>query len=64
MQLYFTGESFPNVQKFLKLQRVKMNYIAVYKWIKKYVTLMQSYLEKIQPKIGYAWKTDELFVKD
>lgn len=63
IQLYFTGESFRNVQKFLKLQGVRMSHVAVYKWIKKYVTLMQSYLEKIQPKVGNAWRTDELFVK-
>ena len=63
IQLYFTGESFRNVQKFLKLQGVKMSHVAVYKWIKKYVTLMQTYLEKIQPRVGDAWRTDELFVK-
>ena len=40
-----------------------MSHIAVYKWIKKYVTLMQTYLEKIQPQVGDAWRTDELFVK-
>jgi putative transposase len=63
IQLYFTGESFRNVQKFLKLQGVNMSHVAVYKWIKKYVTLMQTYLVKIQPKVGDAWRTDELFVK-
>jgi putative transposase len=63
IQLYFTGESFRNVQKFLKLQGVKMSHEAVYKWIRKYVTLMQTYLGKIQPKVGNAWRTDELFVK-
>jgi putative transposase len=40
-----------------------MSHVVVYKWIKKYVTLMQSYLEKIQPKVREAWMTDELFVK-
>jgi transposase-like protein len=63
IQLYFIGESFRNVQKFLKLQGVKMSHVAVYKWIRKYVSLMQGYLEKIQPQVGDAWRTDELFVK-
>ena len=31
MQLYFTGESFRNVQKFLKLQGVKVSHVAVHK---------------------------------
>jgi transposase-like protein len=49
LQLYFTGESFRNIQKFLRLQGVKMSHVAIYKWVKKYVGLMQVYLEKITP---------------
>ena len=63
LQLYFTGESFRNVQKFLKLQGVKMSHVAIYKWIKKYVGLMQTYLEKITPNVSDAWRADELYVK-
>ena len=63
MQLYFTGESFRNVQKFLKLQGVKMSHVAIYKWIKKYVSLMQEYLEQIKLNVSGCWRTDELFVK-
>jgi putative transposase len=63
MQLYFTGESFRNVQKFLKLQGLKMSHVAVYKWIGKYVTLMEKYLEQIKPNVGDAWRTDELYMK-
>jgi transposase-like protein len=37
MQVYFTGESFRNVKRFLKLQGVKMSHVAVYKWILKRV---------------------------
>ncbi|MBI4258786.1 MAG: IS1 family transposase [Thaumarchaeota archaeon] len=32
MQLYFTGESFRNVQKFLRLQGVNISHVCVYKW--------------------------------
>jgi putative transposase len=63
MQLYFTGESFRNVKQFLKLQGVKMSHVAIYKWIRKYVGLMETYLEKIKPNVGNAWRTDELFLK-
>ncbi|WP_201449408.1 hypothetical protein [Nitrososphaera sp. AFS] len=61
LQLYFTGESFRNVQKFLKLQGVKMSHVAIYKWIKKYVALMQLYLEQINPNVSDSWR--ELYVK-
>ena len=40
MQLYFTGESLRNVQKFLKLQGVKISHVSILKWIKKYTALM------------------------
>lgn len=63
MQLYFTGESFRNVQKFLKLQGVNVSHMAVYRWIKKYVTLMEKYLEQIKPNVSDVWRTDELYLK-
>ena len=63
MQLYFTGESLRNVQKFFKLQGVNVSHVAIYKWIRKYIRLMETYLEKIKPKVSDTWRADELYVK-
>ncbi|MCW4017377.1 MAG: IS6 family transposase [Candidatus Bathyarchaeota archaeon] len=63
MQLYFTGESLRNVQKFLKLQGVQISHVAVLKWIKKYTTLMTQYLSQIKPNVSDTWRADELYVK-
>ena len=63
MQLYFTGESLRNVQKFLRLQGVNVSHVAILKWIKKYVRLMENYLEKIKPNVSDTWRADELYVK-
>jgi putative transposase len=63
MQLYFTGESLRNVQKFLRLQGVKFSHVAILKWIRKYVKLMNDYLEKIEPNVSDTWRADELYVK-
>ena len=63
MQLYFTGESLRNVQKFLRLQGVNVSHVSVYRWIRKYVGLMQEYLEKITPQVSDTWRADELYVK-
>lgn len=63
MQLYFTGESLRNVQKFLNLQGVSVSHKTVYVWIKKYTGLMQQYLDKITPQVGDVWRADELFIK-
>lgn len=54
MQLYFTGESFRNVQKFLKLQGVNVSHTGVYKWINKYVKLVEKYLDKIKPNVSFS----------
>lgn len=63
MQLYFTGESLRNVQKFLELQGVKITHKTVWNWIKKYVGLMENYLNKIQPNVSDTWRADEMYVK-
>jgi transposase-like protein len=63
MQLYFTGESLRNVQKLLRLQGVKVSHIAILKWIRKYVNLMNDYLEKIKPNVSDTWRADELYLK-
>jgi putative transposase len=63
MQLYFSGESLHNTSHSLKLIGMEVTHQTVYNWIKKYTTLMQSYLNKIIPNISDAWRTDELYVK-
>ena len=63
MQLYFTGESLRNVQKFLKLQGVDVSHVAVFKWIQKYIALMENYLQRIKPKVSDTWRADELYLK-
>jgi putative transposase len=63
IQLYFSGERLRNVQKFIRLQGLRVSHVAVYKWIKKYVTLMQGYLDKIDPNVSDTWRTDELYLK-
>ena len=63
MQLYFTGESLRNVQKFIRLQGVDVAHSTVYKWIKKYTELMKVHLDSIVPQVGDTWRADEVYVK-
>ncbi|MGA7370583.1 MAG: DDE-type integrase/transposase/recombinase [Nitrososphaeraceae archaeon] len=63
MQLYFSGESFRNITNFFRVQSVNISHVAVYRWINKYTSLMESYLERLKPRVGNAWRTDELYVK-
>lgn len=63
LQLYFSGTSLRNVAEFLKLQGVEVSYVAVHKWITKYVGLMDKYIEKLTPQVGDIWRADELWLK-
>ncbi len=63
MQLYFSGESLRNTQKSLRLLGVEVSYKTVYMWIKKYVGLMEKYIEKLRPKVSDTWRADELWMK-
>jgi transposase-like protein len=63
MQLYFSGESLRNTMKSLRLLGVEVSHQTVYNWIGKYVSLMNSYVEKIIPNVSDTWRADELYVK-
>jgi transposase-like protein len=63
LQLYFTGESLRNVQKFLKLSGVNVSHKTIYVWVTKYTKLMKAYLDKITPQVGDTWRADEVYVK-
>ncbi len=45
------------------LYGVNVSHVAVLKWIRKYVGLMDVYLEKMTPKVSDVWRADELYVK-
>ncbi|MGI0069761.1 MAG: IS6 family transposase, partial [Nitrosopumilaceae archaeon] len=63
MQLYFSGLSYERTKEALEMRGVKVSHVAVYKWVKKYVSLMQKYLDQITPQVSDTWRTDELYVK-
>jgi putative transposase len=63
LQLYFSGESLRNTQKALRLMGVQVSHKTVWKWIEKYVGLMQKHLDRITPQVSDTWRADELWVK-
>ncbi len=38
-------------------------HILAYKWIQKYVHIMQRYLEQMKPQVSDTWRADELYLK-
>ena len=63
MNLYFNGESSRKVAQSLTLTGIKVSYKTIQRWNKKYVDLMDKYLDKITPQVGESWRTDELYLK-
>jgi transposase-like protein len=63
MQLYFSGESLRNTAKSLRLIGVHVSHKTVFCWIKKYVGLMEKYLEQIKPQVSDTWRADEMWLK-
>jgi transposase-like protein len=63
MQLYFSGESLRNTMKSLRLLGVEVSHQTVYNWIKKYVKLMNDYVEKLKPNVSDKWRADEIYMK-
>ena len=63
MNLYFNGESTRKTAQSLLLTGIRVSNITIHNWIKKYVKLMDKYLEQITPQVGESWRTDELYLK-
>lgn len=63
MQLYFSGESLRKTSESLKLIGVQVSYRTILNWIRKYVGLMENYVERITPNVSDTWRADELYVK-
>lgn len=63
LQLYFSSQSLRSIQKFLKLQGIKIDHSTIYDWIVKYTRLMKEHLNKIMPQVGDAWRADEVYTK-
>jgi len=64
LDLYFRGLSLRKVCQHLKeFYDLNVSYMSVYRWIEKYIGLMNQYVNEIQPEIGEVWHTDEMMVK-
>ncbi len=63
MQIYFGGASLRNTQKALALQGIRVSHVAILKWIRKYVSVMDGYLKDFTPRVGETWRADEMYIK-
>ena len=63
LDLYFKGISLRKIQDHLKqFEGTNVSFVAVYKWIRKYVALMEQYAKTLQPQLSGVWHADEMKV--
>jgi len=61
LDLYFKGISMRSIVDHLKqFYDVEVSHVAVYKWIKKYVSMMKKYVDQLVPKVSGIWHSDEM----
>lgn len=64
LDLYFKGVSLRKISHHLKqFYELNVSHKSVYNWIEKYISIMNEYVNDIQPDIGTVWHTDEMMVK-
>lgn len=63
LDLYFKGISLRKIQDHLRqFEQTNVSFVAVYKWIRKYVTLMEQYAKILRPQLSGVWHADEMKV--
>lgn len=60
LDLYFKGVSLRKIVDHLKqFERVNVSFVAVYKWVQKYVALMRDYVDTLHPELSRVFHADE-----
>jgi len=63
LDLFFKGVSLRKIVDHLKqFEQANVSYVAVYKWIQKYVALMEQYARTLRPQLSGVWDVDEMKV--
>jgi transposase-like protein len=64
LDLYFKGISLRKIVDHLKqFYDVEVAHITVHRWIKRYMRLINAYVERLEPKLSRIWHADEMMVK-
>lgn len=63
LDLYFRGLSLRKVCQHLKeFYDMNISLSSVYRWIEKYIGIMNDYVNSLQPDVGGVWHNDEMMV--
>jgi len=63
LDLYFRGISLRGISQHLKqFHELNVSYVSIFRWIKRYIDIMDEYVSQFKPKLGTVWHTDEMMV--
>jgi transposase-like protein len=63
LDLFFKGVSLRKICDHLKqFEGIEVTHPAVLKWIRKYIELMKSYVNKFIPQVSGMWHSDEMMI--
>ncbi len=60
LDLYFKGVSLRKIVDHLKqFEGLNVSFVAIYKWVQKYVALMRDYVDTLKPELSKVYHADE-----
>lgn len=64
LDLYFKGVSLRKISHHLRqFYNLKVHYTTIYRWIKKYIKILNEYVSTLEPELSDTWYADEMMVK-
>ena len=60
--LLFSGLSSRKAAKFIRMAGADASHVTVQNWAREYAELMDRFMDKITPRVGGRWRTDEIFL--
>jgi len=65
LDLYFKGVSLRKIEDHIEqFYGLKVDHTTVYRWIKRFMKLINAYVDRLDPQIGAVWHVDEMKVKN
>lgn len=64
LDLYFKGCSLRKIMDHLmQFHNIDVCFTTIYRWIEKYIEIIDKYVSQFQPQTGITWHADEMMVK-
>ncbi len=63
VDLLFSGLSSRKTARSLEMTGAKTSHVTVQNWAREYAELMDRFMDKLTPRVGEQWRTDEIYLK-